>query len=299
MVKTWGYRVLNLKDLPALLSPNCESQDSTIATVSNLGLVSPVAVGTVTITAIYLGKTGSLGVTVVPAGQIRACGPQTGPGPFVLAADILSPSVLCVSFSNNIGASLDCHGFDAGSISLSNVQGFSIHNCLLHGSVTLGVGVNLSVTTGSAVTVDSTDVYGEALVQNCQNCTISNSKFAQVPANNAGIFFKGGHGNQVINNTIDGGWNGNFVSYTKVGADDGIVLEYEADDIVRGNTISNVFDAGIEEVSTVAHTTTIQNNTITTAALTGIGGYYVAGWQNAEHFSLGGEAASCRIVARR
>jgi hypothetical protein len=48
-------------------------------------------------------------------------------------------------------------------------------------------------------------------------------------------------------------------------------------DVVRDNTIMNVFDAGIEGVNAVTNTV-IANNTVTNAILAGIGSYHCTHW---------------------
>jgi hypothetical protein len=274
-----------------------QSTNSTVASVSSTGLVTAVAVGTTTITATYQGKSASLSVSVAASIPIASCGTYTGPGPFTVGANLSSQTISCLSFSGNTSAQLNCQGHDVASISLAGVRGFAIRNCVMHGTAALPSGSesgalqNLTVTSSSGVTVDSSDVLGVILLQACQGCTLSNSRFAYPPAGfatssggiAAEVFFEGGQGNQIIQNTIDGGWNGSRAAYGTQGCDDGVGMSNDAGLLIQGNSIQNVYDAGIEAyVSTppAIVTATIQNNRITNAGYAGIGGYYVQGWQN-------------------
>ena len=71
----------------------------------------------------------------------------------------------------------------------------------------------------------------------------------------------------------------------KIGFDDGIVLGLETDisigesqDLVQNNTISNMYDCGIEGVGLVKNNT-ISNNKIDNTGYCGIGAWYSSSWQ--------------------
>jgi len=178
---------------------------------------------------------------------------------------------------------LDCQGHDASSIELFDVGGGAVRNCLMHGTAAMADGVlqNLSVEGSSHVTVDSSNVMGQVSVSVCQSCTFSSDTFAY-PADgfnpsdgdiSCELCLEGGQSNTVVQSTVDGG--------SGDGIDDAILLVNEGNSVLEGNTIRNVFDAGIESsVSTGPVTATIQGNTISNAGFTGIGGYYIPGWQN-------------------
>src|SRR5262249_28286605 len=87
-----------------------------------------------------------------------------------------------------------------------------------------------------------------------------------------------GDHNQFLRNHIDGKWNEQF-PVLRLGADDGIVLNAEHDDLVYGNVIQNVWDAGIETAGLISNTV-MQSNQIQNAALAGIAAYYDTGWDN-------------------
>jgi len=91
------------------------------------------------------------------------------------------------------------------------------------------------------------------------------------------VSLNGGNHNQVLQCTIDGGWNG--TSYNTQGADDGIFVEFESDDLIQGNTVRNVFDAGIEPLGQMTGTT-IADNDIAAAGVAGIGAYWGTAWQS-------------------
>jgi hypothetical protein len=226
--------------------------------------------------------------TVPPAGGnggIAACGAFDGPGPFVVDADIITKTASCLRFSGTISGQLDCQGHDVSSVSLQSVQGFSIRNCVMHA----GVNMTLRVFNSRQVTVDATDVLGSLFVSGTVDSTFKNSTFRWpvLPADPSGsfesseVYFTGGQNNRIVQSTIDGGWDGSLATYQRQGCDDGILIQNEANSLIEGNDISNAFDAGIESgVTSIPLTATIQNNRIRNMGYTGIGAYYIQGWQN-------------------
>lgn len=102
------------------------------------------------------------------------------------------------------------------------------------------------------------------------------------PLEGSMIGFGSGSGNQILNNAIDGGWDHQS---DEIGADDGISLDGEPEagtvpetgDVVQGNSIHNVFDAGIEMVSAV-ESSLIADNIIQYAGANGIASYYGTTW---------------------
>jgi hypothetical protein len=248
-----------------------QSSNTTVASVSGFGLVTATAAGTTAITATFGAKTASLNVTVSATGQIVSCGTFTGPGLFVVRGDLANVAPPCLNFSNNVAAQLDCQGHDVSSVTLSGVQGFAIRNCLMHGTSAMPGGVlrNLSVMGSSSVRIDSTDEFGQVVVQACQGCTFSNDSFVYPMAGftpsggsyaSCEICLSNGQGNTVSQSTIDGGWTGTG----QQPVDDGIGFNNDANIVLNGNTIRNVFDAGIEgDTSPGPVTATIQGNTIT------------------------------------
>jgi len=260
-----------------------QSSNPQIASVSDSGLVTAIGPGASTISAGYESKTATLGISVSGNGEIVGCGTFTGVGPFTVATD-LKGSTFCLRFSDSASAQLDCQGHDVSSLSLSNVQGFTLRNCALQA----GENRTLQVLDSVNVTIDSADVLGGVYLRACVGCTLSHSRFIFPvrPPDPSGtfvsseVFLIDGRNNRIIQNTIDGGWDGNVGStYQAQGCDDGLLLD--ANDVVQGNTIRNAFDAAIESsTSVVPLTVTIRDNTIAHMGFTGIGGYYVPGWQD-------------------
>ena len=263
-----------------------KSSNTAVATVSSAGVVTTIAAGVSTISATYLQITGSSNISVALAGgQIAACGTFSGAGPFTVLADISSTNINCLRFTSNVGATLDCGGHDVSSIGLTSVQQFTIRNCMMHA----GLPMTLRVFSSRDVLVEHSDVLGSAYVNGSQNVTLSSNTFRWpvLPPNfsafiSSEVYFIDGQNNRILNNTIDGGWDGALGStYQHQGTDDGVIINNEIGPVIDGNTIQNIFDAGVEPgVSDAPIRATIQNNTIVNAGYTGIGGYYVRGWDN-------------------
>jgi hypothetical protein len=260
------------------------SSNPTVATVVvNTGVVSGLAVGTTSITFSYQNEAGTIDLSVA-TGQITACGTYAGAGPFVVTRDLTSPTVSCLTFSNNVSAQLDCQGHDVSSVALSGVHSFTIQNCLMH----FGAAQSLKVLHSGQVMVTASDVRGQVYTLDCQDCTFTGNTF-QYPAATPCVA-----GPVVINdelqlaedpdvvvtgNTIDAGWDGNFP--TNVGCDDAVGLADTQNSRIQGNVIRNAWDAGIESGAVnTPMVTTIQDNTFSQLGVAAIGSYYAAGWQN-------------------
>ncbi len=103
----------------------------------------------------------------------------------------------------------------------------------------------------------------------------------------APILLVGTSGDVVDGNAVDGGAPQSIANQETTGADDGIALygldngvEYgTANDAVVKNTVSNVWDAGIEP-SGILSGTTISGNTISDAYIDAIGTYHEVSWAN-------------------
>src|SRR5579862_3153870 len=260
------------------------SSNTAVATVSSAGLVTALAFGTATISATYQGRQASQPLILSPsARQISACGAFSGPGPFSVTADVGGAVNGCLTFTNSVSGQLLCQGHDVSSVMVSNAQGFLIQNCAMHAGAT----GTLNILGSNNVTVDSIDVLGTVRVSASLNTVIMHStiRYPLLPAGGgsfpaAALDLQAGQGSRITQNTIDGGWDGNLATYERQGCDDGILMFDETNPLVTGNTIQNVFDAGIEASGPNVVTAVVQNNSISHAGTTGIGGYYVSGWQN-------------------
>ncbi len=269
-----------------------QSSNAAVATVTPLGLVASVALGTATISATYVGKTGSEIISVGGGtGAIAGCGVFSGPGRYTLAGDLTPTATFCLRFTNNIGGELDCLGHDAGSIDVISAQNFAIRNCRLHAQVadTSGRLLNLQISTSSQVVVDSVDEFGQVRVLTCTACTFSHDSFVYPKVGfvvsggfvSCELCFSDGANNEVFDSTIDGGYDGNFATYQRQGCDDGIGLNREVNLAIHDNVIRSAFDAGIEPgTSNGPMTVTIRDNRILNMGYTGIGSYYIEGFIN-------------------
>jgi hypothetical protein len=169
----------------------------------------------------------------------------------------LDASLSCANFSasNVSGVRLDCRGRSLGHVTLTGVTDFQIVNC-----------------SGASV-----ELFGS------QRVVVRNGHFAGTGLQiSAVIVAKSGGHNTIVGNTIDGLWDGvpwdGVPSHPAVGADDGILVYDETDDVIQDNTMRNIWDAGIEGVGTVANTL-IDRNAVDNAAIAGIGAYYNTVWR--------------------
>jgi parallel beta-helix repeat protein len=234
-----------------------QTSTANVATVSVTGLVTATGFGATTVTATAAGAKGTLSLSVVQVGTatttISACQAITAPGSYVLNSD-LQPAgrSRCLTVVGVSAVQLDCRGHAVSGVFLSHANTVTITNCVITGGENAG-DLPVIIDNGNTVTVT--------------NCIMTAS------ATDA-VYLDDGINNRVLQSTITGGYPGGPAS---VGADDGIVLVDETGDTIQGNTISNVFDAGIEGADTVANTT-IASNTITNTGANGIGTYWCTNW---------------------
>jgi Right handed beta helix region len=176
-------------------------------------------------------------------------------GTLALKQDLSGNDTSCLRLVGGSG-DLDCQGHDVQSIELTDVHGLTIHNCRMQG---------VSSTRSSNVTL-----VGNVLTADTRKTVATVVRFAD------------GTNNRVIDNTIDGSWRGQkypFGGYPP-GADDGIVIENDANLLIEGNAIRNVWDCGIERLGNRTDPITIRDNAITNAAECGLGGWFSSGWRD-------------------
>jgi hypothetical protein len=275
-----------------------QSSNLALATVSATGLVTAKGFGTTMITATAQGATTALTVTVAqpPAmsNSITACGVISAPGAYVLQTDLSQTptSGLCLAIQAN-NVQLDCQNRTVTSLGFGIVNGVTVTNCnvatavvntysltnvtLAHNTLSGGFSSNGS----QHLTLTNNHISGQGVM-------ITSASFSMVTTNTldglnptfqtsgvgAAIRLMGGTNNEVAQNAVDGGYDG---SGNLSGLDDGIVLFDEANDTIQGNTISNVFDAGIESVD-IAQNTAIVQNTIVNAGTAGIASFWCTNW---------------------
>jgi hypothetical protein len=176
-------------------------------------------------------------------------------GTLLLKQDLSGFDNFCLRFVGGSGE-LNCLDHDVQGIDVTDVHGLTIRNCRMQG---------FSSTRSSDVTL-----VGNVLTSDSRKTVATVVRFAE------------GMNNRVIDNTIDGSWRGQkypFGGYPP-GADDGIVIENDANLLIEGNTIRNIWDCGIERLGNRTDPITIRNNDITNAAECGLGGWFSAGWRD-------------------
>ena len=106
---------------------------------------------------------------------------------------------------------------------------------------------------------------------------MNNTLYCSAPSCPWLIYSGGGSGNVVSGNTIDGETtpDQNF-NLNSNGADDGIFMENETEDAVDENSVSNVYDCGIESRGDFSYST-INNNTTYNTSVCAIGAWW---WSN-------------------
>lgn len=229
--------------------------------------------------AILLGSCGGSGrspapTTPTPAppsapvvASVSICEELAAPGSYTLVSDLPS-TVHCLTVTASQVA-VDCAGHSLGGIFLgTGVSDVSIQHCRSHPGFGKSTGV-------SNVTIADNTVPNYIEFVSAQNALIQENRISP-----GGIIIEGGSGNRILDNEIDGGYHGHDLTghgSDAFGVDDGIVLMNTSGNTVQGNTIANVFDAGIEGVSAVVHTT-IAENTISNAILAGVSSYWCTAW---------------------
>src|SRR4029453_3858061 len=173
-------------------------------------------------------------------------------GTLLLKQDLSGFYPSCLRLGGGSGE-LNCQGPDVQGIDVSDVHGLTIRNCRMQGfSSTRSNNVTL---VGNVLTADTRKTVGTVV------------RFAE------------GTDNRVIENTIDGSWRGQkypFGGYPP-GADDGVIIENDANLLIERNAIRNVWDCGIERLGNRTDPITIRKNDITNAAECAIAGWFLAG----------------------
>jgi Right handed beta helix region len=230
------------------------SNDRTVATVAPGGLATGVRPGPVQFSATYRNVSARLDVTVaeiaITSPGITSCGAIALPGNYRLDDNLATPVPAgpCLAIRVS-GVHLDCGDHTVTGIYVSGVTDVAVSHCTF---VTESVGSGQSF----------------AIVENSSGVTVDHNRLS-------GVIFRGGGSNRLLENTIDGGYDG-AVGGT-AGQDDGVVIVDEVNDVIEGNTIANVWDAGIEGLDVVANTV-ISNNVIVNAGAAGISSYWCTNW---------------------
>ena len=240
--------------------------------------------------------------------MITQCETITTPGSYVLGDD-LSSGPTCLSILNAHNVRLDCAGHTitstrntvTGVIDIESSDNISLTDCssaqppivepdgyVIHpADMLINNCQQVRVTQSHIESIDvsglqnglfsGNQITGYYRQMNASGVTVSNNSVT-VYGNStgaAGIIADGGQDNQILNNFIDGSWNGDPDS--ELGADDGIVVQGENGDTVTGNTIQNVWDLGIEPDNSMTDTL-IANNIIRHCNVGAIGSYKLTSW---------------------
>ena len=249
----------------------------------------------------------TVGASFAVTSVITSCRPITAPGTYAVTGQI-SSSDTCLDIHDTHGVTIDCGGQTVGgspALVMTNVDGFSIKNCHFVPTASFYLANLLHVSNGTF----QHDTFGSAPVnvvhaadvridQNTFNASYWQSYSHRVVLSSntlvssaRGSAFAGamigstfGSDNQFVGNVMDGKWAGSGQTET----DDGVVIGDESGDVVSGNTISNVFDCGIETTGVIANAT-ISNNNITRTGFCGIGGWY---WNSLKASTISGNVAT-------
>jgi hypothetical protein len=225
------------------------------------------------------------------------------PGTYFVVTDLTS-SGQTLTFHDTHDVNLNCLGHTltttgtVGALVLQNIDGASVTNCKIRtvsplnffaaevdsvhqGTFQANDLGPVSVTNSSGLKVNGNTIHLTFQQESTSGSVIQNNTFLGDPGSiQAGLVVTDfGNTNTIINNTMDGKWNG--VPNAQVGADDGIVIQSEFNDLVLSNTIQNTFDCGFEGVGTL-NTSVVDNNTISTANFCCVGAFLATNWQGNE-----------------
>lgn len=240
--------------------------------------------------------------------SLTACTTITGSGRYTVDADLQRGDLLstvdegpCLDIENSTDLVLDCGGHairGQPAISIQHTMGFRIEHCQLIGTGDADVLATPALTIqGGTAGVLTGNTFGPAYVDvaDTNDLTVTNNQFDGIYRQrwSSGLHFTGntmkspytsmaapslvissyGAHNEIVDNTMDGNWDGVRSPQDEVGSDDGIILQDENDDHIANNIIRNVFDCGIETVGLISDSS-IEGNDIANAAFCGIGGWY-------------------------
>lgn len=252
--------------------------------------------------------------TPTPGQQITLSGCQeiTQSGNYMLDRDLTNLSGQpCLKIHDTTNVNLNCNGHkitenvtqfrDDEALKISNLTNFSIQSCRLQGinnTESLVSPLKILTITNSKNGVIQNNQFTKNIfeVNNSQNLSIKNNAFdgwyvqhdsngITIEDNNlfntfdrnqtpGMIYLENGYNNKILNNTINGGWDGIDRDFQHaIYSDDGILLQDERNDLVQGNQISNNWDCGIETIGFIQNTI-FDSNTSKNSPICGIGGWY-------------------------
>lgn len=173
-------------------------------------------------------------------------------------------------------SNLQFNNVENGSISSSSIQ---------YNIVSIFKSKNIVVNNNQFNTseIRFTETHNSEISSNSFTIDENSKYFKEIGQKAAYITSSSGSSNRIINNTMDGKSDGVFMN--KRGMDDGIVLGSEIDlligenqNLVQNNTISNVYDCGIEGTGLVQNNI-ISDNRIDNTGTCGIGAWWSSSWR--------------------
>ena len=235
--------------------------------------------------------------------EITSCQNITSPGTYVIKKDLVSNLGACIKVHDTSNVEIDCQSgkiIGLPGIIFKNVNKFKLNSCTLEKSPRIsGLIYSLQIHGSKDGTLTKNTIglsYGEIInseniyiAQNnfnsylnilySKNNHIENNTFKLLDTRGitSGVIVSSyGSGNIITNNIIDGGAKGIFEDQN--GADDGIVIIDEYNDIVSDNSILNSWDCAIETAGVIKNTV-FSNNKTRNSGLCGIGAWYFSSWQ--------------------
>lgn len=250
---------------------------------------------------------------------INSCQEIIKSGNYILTNNIKSNNGTCLNIHDTNDVYIDCNNYtvwgeeyfakskyeteNAGdnAVRFKNVNNFSLSSCKLGGESYVPLLINKSKN-GNIKNNQIGEFYASSY--DSSNLNFQNNKFSwyeQNYSNNVtmrdnvfdpqfskenirtftsigGVIISNlGSKNKFINNKINGNAEGLYEK--QEGADDGIVIQDESEDLIQGNDIKNVWDCGIETLGSFSGTKIVENN-IKNAGFCGIGGWYYNSWKD-------------------
>ncbi len=261
----------------------------------------------------YSNASAAAQVTTPPASNvtvITSCQAITQSGRYSLGATLSAPrNASCIDIHDTHDVYLDCQRngvtidrtTDPGNgsaIVVTNVTNYSIANCAIAALNTNGGNTLPALSTVNSPRgkiTGNTFSGGYVSLLNSGNLEISHNvstaffnvsgdnqtiEYNAITLNSSQIFgavltLSGSSGSVIQSNLLNGGWDGAVRQSLnlQLGADDGILLYNVNNTVVRDNAILDIWDTGIENVKPMTGVQ-ILNNRISTAGISGIGGWY-------------------------
>ena len=259
------------------------------------------------VNGLVITRTGDL-----PAKLISSCQSITTPGNYIVTADLVVSSSPCLNIHDtgaNTSTTVNCQGHsitnNTGSgyaLTAVNVPSFSLSNCtftnsthlytifvsasphasladltLNSASIEVFSGCDYASITHNALTRGSISVYGGAQQNVTVDHNVLNLNSIGAPLT-AGIVVADADAATVSWNTMQGDLKGACSTANASCTDDGILVIASPGRVISGanvhdNTISNIYDSGIEFVGVSANVR-VENNHISHAGYSGVGGWW-------------------------